>query len=169
MKGEQTAVAWTMALVMAFNAAYIVSPVPGRDALPPSVLAGLWMANKLVYVFGLAYFIPVIVEPWVKPGWRQNAAIAIACVLQLWPFLVLNAEREHEKHATIQCVRVEGKTCFPEVDSNRPWYSSANLQEDVALGLQVVFLVAAFKVSPGAVKRVQARQAKQQSKSGRRK
>lgn len=149
-KKEQLAIAIVFIALLGANAWYIFAFPGGREPTPDAIGAGIWIANKLVYVVGLAYFVPVLVEPWVKTPLRQTIAIVLACALQFWPFVHLHYERKEASKQTIQCaeINIERKTCTPIIDKNRPWYPLSVLREDVAFGLEVILLIAAFNAGP---------------------
>lgn len=145
-KGEQVASACTMVAFLLINAAYIAFPPHGYPVPSENLAVGLWIINKLLYVFGLALFVPKLLDPWVKKNGRcQTWAIALAFSAQFILAAFMFHEKQEENHTPVQCEKVVELTCVP-VETATPWYTRATLAEDMVFGLQVVLLMAAFNI-----------------------
>lgn len=140
---EQRAISIAMLVFLSINAFYIVNPPHGR--VPPSIdmWVGLWIVYKLLYVFALGYFMAILADSWVNTERRRTWAIVIAFTAVFLLAWYTTAEKQHESQQLVKCERVVGNLCTPVVEP-KPWYTTATLMEDLAFGLQVVFLVAAF-------------------------
>jgi len=147
-KNEQAAIASVMVAFLVINAGYMALPHDGRPVPPENLLMGPWLINKLLYVFGLALFVPVLVDPWVhkkeRRQSRQTWAIFGALTMQFALGVFMFYERQHESHATVQCEKVVEMVCTPKALPSKPWYTPATAAEDLVFGLQVALLMAAF-------------------------
>lgn len=141
---EQVAIAGVMTVFLLVNALYFAVPLQGFLPHSENLAVGFWIIDKLWYVFGVALFLPVLVDKFVKKTDRRRSwAIAIAFTAQFVLTLFIFHEKQEARHTPVQCERVVGLTCTPVVKP-MSWYTRSTLAEDLVFGLQVVLLLAAF-------------------------
>ena len=141
---EQVAIAGVMTVFLLVNAVYLAVPLQGFLRHSENLAVGFWIIDKLWYVFGVALFLPVLVDKFVKKTERRRTwAIVVAFTAQFVLTLFMFHDKQEESHATVQCEQVVGLTCTP-VLKPMSWYTRATLAEDLVFGVQVVLLMAAF-------------------------
>jgi hypothetical protein len=141
---EQVAIASVMTVFLLVNAVFLALPLQGFMPHSENLAVGFWLIDKLWYVSGIALFLPVLVDKFVKKtDGRRTWAIAVAFTAQFLLTLYMHHEKEEELHAPVQCEHVVGLTCTPVVKP-MSWYTRSTLAEDLVFGLQVVLLLAAF-------------------------
>lgn len=141
---EQVAIACVMVVFLLIHSVYMALPV--QEFLPHSenLAVGFWIIDKLWYVFGVALFLPILLDKLVKKTERRRCwAIAVAFTAQFGLAVYMHYDKLEESHALVQCEHVVGLTCTP-VPKPISWYTKATLAEDLVFGLQVVLLMAAF-------------------------
>jgi hypothetical protein len=143
-RAEQVAIAWVMVLFMLIDAAVLVVSEQTHPLPSENLVIGAWIVQKLWYVFGIALFVPVLLDPVVKKNddrryWAIRIAFAVQFVLAV--FMFYDKREEHLK--PVQCEKIVELMCVP-VAKPEPWYTRATLAEDLVFGLQVVLLMAAF-------------------------
>ncbi|QJE03699.1 hypothetical protein HH212_26760 (plasmid) [Massilia forsythiae] len=143
-RNEQVAIAAVMTVFLLVNAIFLALPLPGFMPHSENLAVGFWIIDKLWYVSGIALFLPVLVDKFVKKtGGHRSWAIAVAFAGQFLLTLYLHNEKQEEMYAPVQCEHVVGLTCTP-VAMPMSWYTRSTLAEDLVFGLQVVLLLAAF-------------------------
>lgn len=143
-RNEQVAIAGMMTVFLLVNAAFLALPLQGFMPHSENLAVGVWIIDKLWYVSGIALFLPVLVDEFVKKtDGRRSWAIAVAFSAQFLLTLYMHHEKQEEMHAPVQCERVVGLTCTPLIKP-LSWYTGSTLAEDLVFGLQVVLLLAAF-------------------------
>lgn len=141
---EQVAIACVMMLFLLINTVYMTLAVPGFLAHSEGLAAGFWIIDKLWYVCGLALFLPVLLDKFVKKTERRRCwAIVVAFSAQFVLMVFMSHEKQEESRAPVACQCIERLTCVPEVKPVS-WYTKATLAEDLVFGLQVVLVMAAF-------------------------
>lgn len=144
-KSKQVAISYVMVAFLVLNAVSMAFGGHGRPPLPENLAVGMWIVNKLLYVFGLALFVPPLVEPWVKKNDRRpTKAIIAAFSMQFLLVMFMAYERQHDSREAIGCESIVGMMCTPKRMPYEPWYTSATAMEDLMFGLQVALLMAAF-------------------------
>ena len=144
-RSEQVAISYVMVAFLLLNAFSMAFGDSGRPQPAENLVVGLWIVNKLLYVFGLALFFPPLVNPWVEKNiHRPIKAIVIAFSMQFVLVVFMFYERQHASGAAIECGSVVGMMCTPKQAPNEAWYTSATAMEDLMFGLQVALLMAAF-------------------------
>lgn len=144
-KAEQVAISYVMVAFLVLNAIYMAFGGHVRPLLPENLTVGLWIVNKLLYVFGLALFVPPLVNPWVeKNDRRPSMAIVIAFAGQFILVMFMFFARQHDGRVAVECEAVAGMMCTPKQVPSEPWYTTATAMEDLMFGFQVALLMAAF-------------------------
>jgi hypothetical protein len=117
---------------------------------PLLALPELWIANRLLYVVGLAFFLPPLVEPFMNTDRRRTVASIAACVCIFAAHLTFSHERFEKDHSTVRCEKIIGDECTPE-EKPEVWYAFGALVDDALLGLAAGLLFAAMNGNRGNV------------------
>jgi hypothetical protein len=93
----------------------------------------LWIANRLLYVVGLTFFLPPLVEPLLTTDRKRTIAICAGCVFLFAGYSMAVHERATKHLRPINCYAIVDQLCLqkPKPES---WYSLENLLDDVAVG-----------------------------------
>jgi hypothetical protein len=142
---EKAAASWLVVVFMVINAFYIIyGEHHPHLGFPDGPL--LWLGNRFLNLFGLAFFMPAIVE-----GAMQNKKIgkavrgvsifiAAACMYAAWYLAPYEKHypHQHEQHASVEAPAGGHKA--------EPWYSTESVTDDILMSVAVGLWLSVFAV-----------------------
>ena len=132
---EKRRVALVMLVFIAINAGVTLMNLDNPDSGLVND-SGFWLASRILYLFGLAFFTPLLVEPLLETdddneaqdGELKDTAVYLACALFFVVLVLLYIERQKP------------------ADPTAKWYTSGMLADDIFMSSAVGLLVAVFTV-----------------------
>jgi len=128
-KYEKRRVALVMLLfIFIYTCVTLLNTAPNIQPLNDS---GFWLANRLLYLFGLAFFMPPLVEPLLERAASRTTDMTIVLAT-----------------AILFCALVFfyiGQT--EPCQASAGWYSSGNLADDSLMSVGIGLLLAVFTVA----------------------
>lgn len=142
---ERARASCLMLLLMLINAFYIVLS-ERHPELRSHDDFGDWIANRFLYLFGLGFFMPVLIERKMedeKLGKKARTAavfVAAACMFAAWYAVPYAKYQQHqaEQHALAVTSHEEHKA--------EPWYPSESVIDDTLMGVAVGLWLSVFNV-----------------------
>lgn len=141
---------WVCGVMLAFQvviAAHVLFKSPALYNAP-----SLWIACRLLYVIGLAIFLPPLVEEKLKLEKWQTKGVVVAFLLILVAFYFYNKDREAKQVEPVRCISVKPSSkddkyvCQPDPDPE-PWYSTSSLIDDIAFGVGGGLLIGSLNLA----------------------